>query len=170
MGKAALKALKVKASERPDFNGYLEMGQLSDAFSPIEKEDVLRVLGAASDLEDALAYALSGQIKFKNAGMKKTMFGFDGVLGTFSSKITMAYSLGLLGDKDHDRLEALRALRNAFAHARRGLSFETPEVKAVVHLFSCFRHTPNDAAGLRTAFGGSQLMITMRLLGSSDPE
>jgi hypothetical protein len=56
------------------------------------------------------------------------IFDFEGTLGSFSSKILMAYALNIIGPISRDNLDLLRHLRNAFAHSRRPLRFDMPEI------------------------------------------
>ena len=51
-------------------------------------------------------------------------------LGTFSSRIAMAYGLGHIGPNYYRALESIREIRNAFAHFRRSLTFEDPQIRA----------------------------------------
>ncbi|WP_374634605.1 hypothetical protein [Ferrovibrio sp.] len=62
------------------------------------------------------------------------IFDYRGPLGTFSSKIRMAYSLNFIGPKTHSDLDKIRHLRNTFAHSRLPLKFKTPVVKRVCDL------------------------------------
>jgi hypothetical protein len=48
--------------------------------------------------------------------------------GNFDKKIKDAFALGLIGPVTRDKLDCIRAIRNAFAHAGLRISFETKEV------------------------------------------
>jgi DNA-binding MltR family transcriptional regulator len=52
------------------------------------------------------------------------IFYFNGPCGTFSSKINMAYALGLIGKKAHKDLRLIRKIRNDFGHIPTPLKFE----------------------------------------------
>lgn len=164
---AQLKALRDFADSRVDVFA-IAAGAPQEVFTAPEKEDVLRVLTAASDLEDGLEAAILTQIRSRNSDMRQRMFGFGGPIGTFSNKIMMAYALGLLTDESHARFEAVRALRNAFAHARRGLSFETPEVRAVVRTVLTLENVPDDTSGIRTAWNVSIMKLLLELLAAQN--
>jgi len=58
------------------------------------------------------------------------IFGVQGILATFSAKIEMAFVLGLIGPETRKDLDHIRAIRNAFAHAKGIISFDTPEIAA----------------------------------------
>ncbi len=49
-------------------------------------------------------------------------------LGSFASKITMAYALGIVTRDIYNRLENVRKIRNAFAHSTVVLNFESAPV------------------------------------------
>jgi hypothetical protein len=55
-------------------------------------------------------------------------------LSTLSSKIQLAFSLGLIDDDIHRNCEYIREVRNVFSHRLAPTSFRTPEVSAVCKL------------------------------------
>jgi len=54
----------------------------------------------------------------------------NGPLGTFSSRIDLAYLLGLISKKAHRDLHLIRKIRNDFGHKAEPLSFETDYIKS----------------------------------------
>jgi mannitol operon repressor len=52
-------------------------------------------------------------------------------LGTFSAKIEACYSLGLIDKFEYQEIGLIRKIRNEFAHARHGLSFENDKIKGL---------------------------------------
>jgi DNA-binding MltR family transcriptional regulator len=52
----------------------------------------------------------------------------DRPLSTFSARIKAAYCLGLIGKNIYDDLEAIRKIRNKFAHKMHGYTFDEPEI------------------------------------------
>lgn len=58
------------------------------------------------------------------------LFGHNGPLGTFSSRINLAYSLGLIPADISRDLHLLRKIRNDFAHNPKKFGFEKPEIKS----------------------------------------
>lgn len=50
-------------------------------------------------------------------------------LGTFSSRIEACYSLGLIDELEYQEIGLIRKVRNEFAHAKHGLSFQTEKIK-----------------------------------------
>jgi DNA-binding MltR family transcriptional regulator len=57
----------------------------------------------------------------------------DGPLSTFSRKIAMGYALGVYDSSMKSVLNLIRQIRNAFAHAKVHLDFDTPEIRAIVN-------------------------------------
>lgn len=50
------------------------------------------------------------------------------ILADFSARIEMAHALGLISSDEKADLDRIRRIRNAFAHAPKSISFQTPEV------------------------------------------
>jgi hypothetical protein len=83
------------------------------------------VILASTSVEDMLEWAITARLPnlMLDTTARDAMFGSTGSLQTFSSKIAMAYALGVL-DKDARRvIDLIREMRNACAHARLPLSF-----------------------------------------------
>lgn len=108
----------------------------------------------AANVEVGLDTALRRIISRGRADMQ---FGTDKPLGTFRNKIWLAYGLALYGDQTFITLEAIRHIRNAFAHAQIPISFDAPEVMAVCDLLVLQPNRPpvtvgandKDVAGLK---------------------
>jgi hypothetical protein len=92
-----------------------------------EKNDRGAVLLIGSNLENTLESAIG---KFCVHERLSLLFGADKPLGTFRNKILVAYAIDLFGNVTFENLEAIRHIRNAFAHAKIPISFQTPEVIA----------------------------------------
>lgn len=52
-------------------------------------------------------------------------------LGTFSSRIDACYSLALIDKLEYQEIGLIRKIRNEFAHAKHGLSFESERIKGL---------------------------------------
>jgi len=62
-----------------------------------------------------------------------TLFGGSNcVLGTFSSKISLAFALGLVSDDERNDLFYVKEIRNLFAHNWENVSFDMPNIIAYV--------------------------------------
>src|SRR3972149_3762270 len=61
-----------------------------------------------------------------------TESNYDSPLGTFSSRTTAAYCLGLITSVERDNLRLIQKIRNKFAHSLQGLSFDEPEIVSLI--------------------------------------
>ena len=52
-------------------------------------------------------------------------------LGTFSSRIDACYSMALIDKFEYQEIGIIRKIRNEFAHAKHGLSFENEKIKGL---------------------------------------
>jgi hypothetical protein len=77
-------------------------------------------------LEKLLSIKLIGTKK-----QKKQIFDFNGPLGTFSGRIIMAYSLGLISEIRLKDLQTIRKIRNDFGHSPLTISFENERIKSL---------------------------------------
>jgi DNA-binding MltR family transcriptional regulator len=68
-------------------------------------------------------------------------FGDRSPLGTFSSRVWVAYSLGLINKGQKSDLDCIRKVRNAFAHTVTSISFSTKEVQLECEKL---KNTPSD--------------------------
>lgn len=66
-----------------------------------------------------------------NSHDRAAILGYDGIIGTFSSKIMLAYALAIIGPIARFDLDLIRLLRNEFAHARISFNLETKEAADV---------------------------------------
>jgi hypothetical protein len=105
-------------------------GEWHTLISNLEKESdrAVAVLGAAY-LDTALQSLLEASFAGGKAVREKLFDGVSAPLGSFSARITMAYALGHIGPNYFATLNAVREIRNAFAHFRRGLTFDDQEVQ-----------------------------------------
>jgi DNA-binding MltR family transcriptional regulator len=81
---------------------------------------------------------------------------FDGPLSTFSAKIDVCRALGLIDADTHRDLRAIKAVRNAFAHAEETVHFESPHIVKEVKKFKDWKQGADarklfDAAATWTA-------------------
>ena len=77
-----------------------------------------------TELEKLLKKKLIGSEKHV-----KEILSFNGPLGTFSSKVKLSYSLGLIDKVMMDDINILRKIRNEFAHSDEAISFNTQNMK-----------------------------------------
>ncbi|WP_269686284.1 MltR family transcriptional regulator [Flavobacterium lacustre] len=76
-----------------------------------------------NELEQLLKCKLIGSKKHKDE-----LFNFNGSIGTFSSKIKLSYSLGLICKEAFRDLEIIRKIRNEFGHSFEVISFDTIKI------------------------------------------
>lgn len=94
-----------------------------------ETDRGLPLVGAAlidEKLHDTLESFL---VKGKSA--KKLLSEPYAPLGTFSSRIEACYSLGLIDGFEYREIGLIRKIRNEFAHARHGLSFQNEKITSL---------------------------------------
>lgn len=92
-----------------------------------EKNDYGVALLACALLDKVLHLAINHALPNRSVGEK--LFEERAPLNSLNAKITMAHALGLYGSKTRRNLDALRNIRNFFAHQMSPLSFETAEIK-----------------------------------------
>lgn len=86
-------------------------------------------LVAAAYLENQISELLEKFFVEQGTKAKDALFDFNGPVGTFSSKIKMAYSLGLIPQEIQNALDLIRKLRNDFAHLHEPLDFESQSIR-----------------------------------------
>jgi hypothetical protein len=88
------------------------------------------LLGAMVEtaLEGAIASVLRPDLP---TDMAERLFEGEGIMSTFSAKINLGFALSIFGTTAKHDLELIKLMRNAFAHCRLPLTFQTPEVRAV---------------------------------------
>jgi DNA-binding MltR family transcriptional regulator len=84
-------------------------------------------LMAAAFLDETLKELLKANL-VNDTKLAHKVFDASGPLGSFSSRIDMAYLLGLIPKNALRDLHVLRKIRNDFAHVSDNLSFETPNI------------------------------------------
>jgi len=85
------------------------------------------VLGAAF-VEDALEYAIRHRFRPLSKSALEKLFEYPGPLSSFDAKIRIGFALGLYGEIVRNDLNVIRNIRNGFAHAKKPISFDIPEV------------------------------------------
>ena len=91
------------------------------------QSDRAAAIVAAAFIDERLRQYLSRFLIDKPKEVEE-LFGFDRPLGSFGSRIRVAYCLGLLDDNEYHDLKIIQDVRNAFAHELHGLTFADPWV------------------------------------------
>jgi hypothetical protein len=80
-------------------------------------------------LEQMLEIVLLQRMMPLSARRYARMFGRMGPLSSFSAKIELALALGVISENLYYQIDALRKVRNTFAHRIEALTFEHPNVQ-----------------------------------------
>jgi hypothetical protein len=95
-----------------------------------EADDRTLCLLLACQLENTLERAIDFIIEDQTDDLRRDLYGPDGPLGNFSRKITIAVVTKILGPISQENFRLMRHIRNAFAHAKLPITFDTEEVAA----------------------------------------
>lgn len=82
----------------------------------------------ASGVERILEQSIIAVLPRHDDRTVERLLGRDGPLDSFYGKNQLGYSLGIYGSTTLDNLEAVRKIRNAFAHSPLRINFETEQV------------------------------------------
>jgi hypothetical protein len=128
---AYVRAFKVYTRDDPTFTDLPAMEQ--EFYGESARAVVIL---QASMVEALLETAIQQKMRRDlSAEMKKDIFEFEGPVGSFSAKVTIAFALEIIGPKTKRDLDLIRLMRNQFAHCRKPLRFDMPEVAEVcIHL------------------------------------
>lgn len=96
-----------------------------------KESDRGKVLISCCYLEEQLGEIINAFL-VRDGNTKELLFGFNAPLGSFSSRILMAFSLGLISRDEYEELTRIRKIRNEFAHNVH-VNFTTPKVMDLVN-------------------------------------
>jgi DNA-binding MltR family transcriptional regulator len=108
-------------------NSFQHIDLLKNEFKGASDRAIAIVAGA---FLDEILTDLLRDFFVPDATSDKKIFDGTGFLSTFSSKIEMAFRLGLISNKEHKILHTIRSIRNEFAHELSELSFSTQSIRA----------------------------------------
>lgn len=94
-----------------------------------ETDRGLPLVGAAL-IDEKLPEALNAFL-VRGKAAERLLSDNNGALGTFSSRIDACFALGLIDEFEHQEISLIRKVRNEFAHAKHGLSFQSEPVKGL---------------------------------------
>jgi hypothetical protein len=131
--------------------GFLEMTDggvvLSNAVRKETDRGLVIILGSIT--EDILTACVLSEFKQVSKALEKDLTRSGGALGTWAQLINVGLAFGLIDDDDAGDLEVFKAMRNACAHSRRHIDFNTPELREALSLL----FVPKILAMPRTAAG-----------------
>ena len=105
-----------------------EIKELGEFLSSFNKEsDRGAVLIAASILDEWIVEIIESYL-IKDKASKELLYGFNAPLGTFSSRIKAAYSMGLIEKKEYEEINIIRKIRNEFGHNWQGVDFNSEKI------------------------------------------
>lgn len=109
-----------------DFNSYIsDMEDIADGLT--EESDRGCVLVTISIIEKQLEEILRKRILGTKKQLKELFTGF-GPMSSFSAKIKLAYSFGIITSEAYSELDRLKRIRNLFAHDPNLITFETKNI------------------------------------------
>ena len=100
-------------SFRTDMPHLVEFNEFLEDLNKESDRGAALVCGA---MLDALLGKTISAFLIEHKDMKKLLNGLNAPLGTFSSRIIMAYSLGLISEEEYEECNRLRSVRNEFSH------------------------------------------------------
>lgn len=103
----------------------LELAAFTGEFN--QESDRGAALVAASLLEERLKGILQAFL-LKSKVTSELINGSNAPLGTFSSRTSAAYSLGLIQKNEFDEINLIRKIRNEFSHKWKGVTFHTAPI------------------------------------------
>src|SRR5882724_77069 len=128
---SAMRAVKALAFS-DDPVSPADLGEVTEESDKSERGAVL-LLG--SHLENGLRIAVLNKLGVLEPDLRGSLHsGESSPLSTFSRKIIMGRAIGLFGPETQDNLDAIRVLRNAFAHAYLPITFKTRAIDRLCSL------------------------------------
>ena len=146
--------------------------------SLLEESDRGLILVGGALLEDKLKDLLHSHFVFERNSFSwiseatkvqkdtvKSLFSFDGgPLGTFVSKISLSFSVGLLEEYEFQNLERFGKVRNKFAHRIEASNLKSPQVVDLVNNFTGSKKSDRTMVADRVAKLAYQIIIRTRFL------
>jgi DNA-binding MltR family transcriptional regulator len=142
--------IMAKSGEKPSLakKGKYDLSKtgIDRMITALEKESDRGYLLIMSAMLDEVLRLLLRNFMLNNErekGFKDKLFENDGPLSTFSSRIRVAFGLGLLDPDLYADLQIFREIRNQFAHQFQAISFETSSIRDRIHNLKYLRKELN---------------------------
>ena len=124
-------AVKQALQDASDFD--FDMSDSIRVFRKLTNEtDTGIAIISAAYIDECLIKLFALHIDNSSRTVFRSITNFNGPLGTFSSRIDMAFGFSLISKNSHQRLNCIRKIRNKFAHSPFGFSFGTETIKNLV--------------------------------------
>jgi hypothetical protein len=145
------------------------LDELADRLAEESERGVVVVFGSATEdlLEERILQNFVELDRERLKGMKRF-----GVLNNWASKASLAVALGIIDEDDAEVVEILKTMRNACAHSRLHIDFETPELRNALRLLLREELSPildelHNKYGVRALFVQSCSTIWSRIRGAT---
>jgi hypothetical protein len=116
------------------------------------KTDFANVLIASTLLDQVLTLALKSKMNGSEK-FKKEMINYSGgPMGTFSARIKTGWAMGIYNEPVYKGMDAIRDIRNTFAHTTHDLTFHNPVIVEATRrlaetIWDDYKVDPSNAAG-----------------------
>ena len=98
----------------------------------------------AANLDNRLQALLESFFIEQPKSKRNAIFKGNGCLSTFSSRIKIAFAVGLLGDDERHDLDIIRDIRNDFAHDESSIGFSTRSVRDRCNSMRLYQNMKSD--------------------------
>ncbi len=131
-----------------------------------DSNDMAAALMFGSLLESTLQQLILTKLTASAREREDKLFGARAPLREFSAKIEIGYALGLYGPLTYSDLDVVRDVRNAFAHTRQPIDFNTLEVANVCRRIKFPKRAQEHGAditdlALESPFKSSAMILTL---------
>ena len=152
---------------------------LEDELYNNTNSDRARVILAGSFMDNHLKQLIETLLRDDlNSSERRRIFDYEGIAGSFSAKIVMAYAFKLVGPDTKFDLDLIRLMRNEFAHSKTTANFSLVSVQdackefrlvkrddTVLHLkYQVLLQLNNQADKARSIFLATCDTITLRIM------
>lgn len=132
---SALRALSDAPTKPEHFEQYAQETRA-------EKSDRGAAILLATNLETALQSAIERLLAVSDDARHELFGSENAPIGTFSNKIRIGHALRIFGDETRGNLEIIRRIRNAFAHVKIPITFDTEQVRNACALLALQKLNP----------------------------
>ncbi|MEQ1931657.1 MAG: hypothetical protein ABL957_14165 [Parvularculaceae bacterium] len=145
-----------------------EASALQEAFTG--ESDRAAIILVGSWLHDFLRELIVGHMPGIGPELKTKLFGVDRPLSSFGSQIDLACAMGLVLPAERDMLHVIREMRNAAAHARVEITFNTPEIIDLTKVLAAYEaEVSGDDLGKALRLSGDAKELLNRAGGAKLP-
>jgi mannitol operon repressor len=120
------KLTEVRVVPSPHLAGFSAF--LSEFNKELSKESDRGLTLIACSFLDSLLFDILKAFLVEGNVSRELLNGFNAPLGTFSTRISAAFSLGLISEHEHKQFNLIRRVRNRFAH-HIDASFDSADIR-----------------------------------------